>query len=173
MYESLENTPDELVLWFHHVNWTHKLHSGKTVIQHFYDAHYEGANTTQKFAKMLATLKGKIDGERFDEMMYRQTYQAGHSIIWRDSIVDFYWNMTGIEDEEPCSAEVHAPKSLQEGSVRKKVRLAWDQRRSQLSHASSLPSAEVYLPDKWCNLLSQHVLEPRACRGPPHRQDAA
>ena len=99
MYEDLDSTPDNYVLWFHHVNWTHVLHSGKTVIQHFYDAHYEGAETAQKFAKMMTTLKGKIDSERFDEMMYRQTYQAGHSIVWRDAIVDYYWNMTGIEDQ--------------------------------------------------------------------------
>lgn len=87
------------MIWFHHVNWTHILHSGQTVIQHFYDAHYTGAEAAQAFAAALSTLKGKIDGERFDDMMYRQTYQAGHSIVWRDSIVDYYWNMTGIPDK--------------------------------------------------------------------------
>jgi alpha-glucuronidase len=81
------------------VNWTHVLHSGKTVIQHFYDAHYIGAEAAQGFAATLSTLKGKIDGERFDDMMFRQTYQAGHSIVWRDAIADYYWNMTGIADE--------------------------------------------------------------------------
>ena len=92
-------TPDNLLLWFHHVNWTHVLHSGKSVMQTFYDAHYEGAETAQNFAKMMTTLQGKIDGERFDEMMFRQQYQAGHSIVWRDAIADYYWNMTGIPDQ--------------------------------------------------------------------------
>ena len=90
MYESLENNPDNLVLWFHHVNWTHVLHSGKTVIQHFYDAHYSGAETAQTFVSQLATLQGKIDSQRFDDMMFRQVYQAGHSLVWRDAIVDLY-----------------------------------------------------------------------------------
>src|SRR5205807_528615 len=40
IYESLANTPDELVLFFHHVPYTYKLHSGKTVIQTIYDGHY-------------------------------------------------------------------------------------------------------------------------------------
>ncbi len=31
----------------HHVPYTHVLHSGKTVIQHVYDAHYAGAQTAQ------------------------------------------------------------------------------------------------------------------------------
>ena len=100
MYESLSEIEDNLVLWFHHVNWTYVLHSGKTVIQHFYDAHYAGAETAQTFVTELATLEGKIDTERFDNMMYQQTFQAGHSIVWRDAIVDYYWNMTNIADEQ-------------------------------------------------------------------------
>lgn len=44
-FESIETTPDDLLLWFHHVNYTHVLKSGKSVIQHFYDAHYAGAET--------------------------------------------------------------------------------------------------------------------------------
>ena len=44
MYESLDTCPDELLLFMHHVPYTHVLHSGKTVIQHIYDTHYEGAD---------------------------------------------------------------------------------------------------------------------------------
>ena len=43
MYESLATTPDNLLLFFHHVPWTYKLHDGKTVIQYVYDSHYKGA----------------------------------------------------------------------------------------------------------------------------------
>src|SRR5580698_6128410 len=43
LFESLATTPDELMLFFHHVPYTYVLHSGKTVIQHIYHTHYEGA----------------------------------------------------------------------------------------------------------------------------------
>jgi alpha-glucuronidase len=42
MYESLDTTPDDLLLFFHHVPYTYKLHSGETVIQYVYDSHYKG-----------------------------------------------------------------------------------------------------------------------------------
>jgi alpha-glucuronidase len=99
MYENLETTPDDLVLWFHHVNYTHRLHSGKTVIQHFYDAHYEGAQMAQTLLSLWESLEGKIDDERYNAQHYRQLYQAGHSIVWRDAIVGFYHNISGIPDE--------------------------------------------------------------------------
>ena len=99
MYETIDTTPDNLLLWFHHVNWTHVLHSGKTVIQHFYDAHYTGAETAQTFPTMWQSLKGKVDMERYNEVLFRLVYQAGHSIVWRDAISNFYHNMTGIPDD--------------------------------------------------------------------------
>ncbi|KAI0454674.1 glycoside hydrolase superfamily [Xylaria acuta] len=97
-FESIDTTPDDLLLWFHHVPYTHALKSGKTVIQHFYDAHYDGAETAVSFPKKWASLKGLIDQQRFEEMLFRLEYQAGHAIVWRDSIVQFYNNISGIPD---------------------------------------------------------------------------
>ncbi|KAK1757327.1 alpha-glucuronidase [Echria macrotheca] len=99
MYENIETTPDNLILWFHHVPYKQRLKSGKTVIQHFYDAHYDGAANTQTFAPAWENLRGKIDQQRFDEVLFRLRYQAGHSIVWRDAICNFYHNLSGIPDE--------------------------------------------------------------------------
>jgi alpha-glucuronidase len=99
VFENIETTPDNLLLWFHHVPYTYRLHSGKTVIQHFYDAHYAGAETAQTFPVLWERLKGKIDNERYEHVLFRLNYQAGHSIVWRDSINYFYYNLSHIPDE--------------------------------------------------------------------------
>ncbi|KAI1139160.1 glycoside hydrolase family 67 protein [Hypoxylon sp. FL0543] len=98
LFEEIVTTPDELLLWFHHVPYTHVLKNGKTVIQHFYDAHYAGAETAATFPQQWAKLQGLIDEQRFDEMAFRLTYQAGHAIVWRDSINQFYNSLSKIED---------------------------------------------------------------------------
>lgn len=99
-FEHLESTPDDLLLWFHHVPWTYRLQSGETVIQHFYNAHYSGAEIAHKFLQSWQGLEGKIDSERYDDILYRQAYQAGHSIEWRDCVNNYYYNMTGIPDQQ-------------------------------------------------------------------------
>lgn len=99
-FEKTATTPDELMLWFHHVPYTFKLHSGKTVIQHFYDAHYEGAQTAQTFAITWRSIKESIDAERFKHELFRLEYQAGHSLVWRDAISEFYRNLSGIPDKK-------------------------------------------------------------------------
>jgi alpha-glucuronidase len=98
MYEDIDTTPDDLLLWFHHVNYTHRLHSGKTVIQHFYDAHYSGADSAQSFLTQWESLQGKVDEERYNHVRQRLDYQTGHSIVWRDAINNFYHNISGIPD---------------------------------------------------------------------------
>lgn len=99
MYEHISTTPDNLLLWFHHVPYTHALHSGLSVIQHFYDAHYAGALTAHSFVGMWKSLKSYIDPERYEDVLFRQIYQAGHAIVWRDAITNFYHNISGIPDE--------------------------------------------------------------------------
>ncbi|KAL2204524.1 alpha-glucuronidase [Sarocladium strictum] len=99
MYEHIETTPDNLLLWFHHVPYTHVLKSGKTVIQHFYDAHYRGSAVAQTFVPLWESLKEKIDEERYEHVLFRLVYQAGHSLVWRDSVNNFYFNKSSIPDE--------------------------------------------------------------------------
>src|SRR5678815_3052462 len=65
MYESLATCPDELLTFFHHVPYTHKLHSGKTVIQYLYDAHYEGAEAVEGWVRQWKSLAGKVDERRY------------------------------------------------------------------------------------------------------------
>jgi alpha-glucuronidase len=98
-FEKIESTPDNLLLWFHHVPYTHRLKSGKTVIQHFYDAHYEGAANAQTFAPRWESLSGLIDDARFKHVLFHLKYQAGHSLVWRDSVNQFYLAKCGIADE--------------------------------------------------------------------------
>ncbi len=49
VYEDVNTCPDDLLLFMHHVPYTHVLHDGKTVVQYVYDAHYEGAATAQTY----------------------------------------------------------------------------------------------------------------------------
>ncbi|KAL8285122.1 hypothetical protein RB597_002283 [Gaeumannomyces tritici] len=98
-YEKIETTPDNLLLWFHHVPYTQRLKGGKTVIQHFYDAHYDGAAVAQTFPTRWESLKGKMDDRQYDEQLSRLVYQAGHALVWRDSVCNFYFNKSSIPDD--------------------------------------------------------------------------
>jgi alpha-glucuronidase len=98
IYESLETTPDNLLLWFHHVPYTYRLKSGKTVIQHIYDIHYEGAVNAEGFVDQWRTLDGLVEKQRYDEILERLEFQAGHARVWRDAICNWFHKTSGIAD---------------------------------------------------------------------------
>lgn len=98
-YESLAATPDELLLFFHHVPYTYVLHSRKTVIQHIYDSHYAGAEAAASLVQQWNSLKGRVDGERYAEVLKRLEYQAGHAIVWRDAVCNWFFRVSGISDQ--------------------------------------------------------------------------
>ena len=111
IYESLASTPDELLLFFHHVPYTYVLHSGKTVIQHIYDSHYEGAARVAEFVRQWKSLRAYVDAERYSDVLARLEYQAGHAIVWRDAICNYFLRKSGIADAK--SRAGHFPNRIE------------------------------------------------------------
>ncbi len=99
VYESADATPDELLLFFHHVPYTWKLHSGKTVIQHIYDSHYDGAIRAATLVEQWQSLKARIDQQRYEDVLARLRYQASQAVVWRDAICNWFAKMSGLPDE--------------------------------------------------------------------------
>ena len=97
-YESVAATPDDLLLFFHHVPYTHVLHSGKTVIQTIYDTHYEGASAAATYVPTWESLKGRVDDERYAAVLAQLRYQAGQAEVWRDAVVQWFFKESGIAD---------------------------------------------------------------------------
>jgi len=98
MYEGLTDCPDKLLLFFHHVPYTSSLHSGKTVVQHIYDSHYEGAERAAEFVAQWRTLRGHVDEERYGDILVRLQYQAGQAVVWRDVICNWFYGLSEIAD---------------------------------------------------------------------------
>ncbi|GIO92950.1 alpha-glucuronidase family glycosyl hydrolase [Paenibacillus lactis] len=99
-YETLEDCPDELLLFFHHVPYSHRLKSGKTVIQHIYDTHFEGADAAAELLAEWASLEGRIDPAQHAQVAARLAEQAEHAKHWRDVINTYFFRKSGVPDEK-------------------------------------------------------------------------
>ena len=100
LYESLASCPDALLLFMHHVPYTYVLHSGKTVIQHIYDSHYQGANEAEELVRQWKSLEGRIDEQRYADVLACLEYQAGHAQVWRDAVCNWFLRTSGIPDAQ-------------------------------------------------------------------------
>ena len=99
-YEDLSSCPDELLLFFHHVPYTHVLHSGKTVIQHIYDTHFEGVERVKEYQAVWESLKDSLDEESYLNMKERLVWQLENAVSWRDQVNTYFYRKSGIPDEK-------------------------------------------------------------------------
>ena len=74
----------------HHVPYTHVLHSGKTVIQHIYDSHYQGAQDAAGFVTRWQPLEAADRPRALRAVLAKLEYQAGHAIVWRDAVSSWF-----------------------------------------------------------------------------------
>jgi alpha-glucuronidase len=98
-YESLASVPDELLLFMHKVPYTHKLQSGRTVIQHIYDSHFDGFRRALKQRETWLRIAPYVDPQRHADVRTTFDDQTAHAQLWRDTVVAFFFNYSRILDE--------------------------------------------------------------------------
>ena len=97
-YNSVEACPDELLLFFHHVSYTHILKSGKSVIQHIYDTHFDGVENVENMMKALDKIKEYLPLAVYNRMVPRLEEQLRLAKEWRDQINTYFYRKSGIID---------------------------------------------------------------------------
>lgn len=98
MYASTDTCPEELILFFHHLRYDFQLKSGKTVLQHIYDTHFEGAEEAARFYDEIVGLKPYLDADVFARLEERFSHQKEHACEWRDVINTYFYRKTGVDD---------------------------------------------------------------------------
>ncbi|MBR2407994.1 MAG: alpha-glucuronidase [Lachnospiraceae bacterium] len=98
MYEDPATCPEELLLFFHYIRYDYVLKSGKTLIQHIYDTHFEGAEQAEGFLETIKSLKDVIPEDIYKRILPRFEHQAAHSKDWRDIVNSYFYRKSGIED---------------------------------------------------------------------------
>ncbi len=100
VYADKEKCPEELLLFFHYIPYTYRLKSGKTLIQHIYDTHFEGVEEVEAMQKEWETLEGRISDRAFACVRERFERQLVNAREWRDRVNTYFYRKSGIEDEK-------------------------------------------------------------------------
>lgn len=100
MYDSIRECPEELLLFFHYIPYSHRMKNGKTLIQHIYDSHFEGVEDVERMLSLWKETAGKIPEEIYRRVRRRLEHQLEHSKEWRDQINTYFYRKSWIEDEK-------------------------------------------------------------------------
>lgn len=100
MYNDIKTCPEELLLFFHHVPYTYQLSSGKTLIQHIYDSHFDGVNEVEAMIASWEKLKEKLPQPIYELVSNRFMKQLDNAKEWRDQVNSYFYRKSGIADEK-------------------------------------------------------------------------
>ncbi|WP_298988808.1 alpha-glucuronidase [uncultured Pseudokineococcus sp.] len=98
VYESLSDCPDELLLFFHHVPYEHRLADGTTVVQHVYDTHFRGAERVEEMVAAWEDAAGRVEPDVHARVRERLAEQLRSAREWRDQVNTYFWRKSGVPD---------------------------------------------------------------------------
>ena len=90
MYEDVNTCPEEYLLWFNHVAWDHKMHSGRTLWQELCYKYYTGVDSVRSMQKQWASLKPFVDEQRYNHVTMLLAVQEKEAVWWRNACLLYF-----------------------------------------------------------------------------------
>lgn len=95
-WNSVETTPDNLLLWFHHLPWNYKMRSGNSLWVEMVARYSHGVDEVREMSASWSKLKGKVDKGRFDQVSQYLTIQEKEAKGWRDACLAYFQSINGL-----------------------------------------------------------------------------
>lgn len=113
----LATCPENLLLWFHHVPWDYRMHSGRTMWDELALRYQRGVDWVRWARKQWDALAGAIDADRHQRVSKKLAIQERDAVWWRDACLLYFQTFSkrtlpvGVERPQKTLEEYRA-KSL-------------------------------------------------------------
>jgi alpha-glucuronidase len=98
-------TPQQFLLWFHHLPWSYRMPSGRTLWEELI-AHYDhGVAEVAAMQAEWERLRPLVDSRRFNDVSQRLAVQHQQAQWWRDACIAYFQSVSGL----PLPAGVRPP----------------------------------------------------------------
>ena len=89
-FENINTCPEEYLLWFHHVSWSYKMKSGRTLWNELCNKYYTGVDSVRAMQKEWNALKSFVDKERFEQVKMLLAIQETEAVWWRNACLLYF-----------------------------------------------------------------------------------
>lgn len=88
--DNVNTCPEKYLLWFHHVAWSHKLSSGKSLWEELCNNYQLGLNETRNFQKCWDSVEDYVDLQRFQDVQRKLKIQTHDAQWWKDACLLYF-----------------------------------------------------------------------------------
>ena len=107
LYDNIDTCPEEYILWFHHVPWTHKMKNGTTLWESLCRHYDKGVQQTKSFQKTWDSIKGHIDNDRFYQVQSLLKTQTRDAIWWKDACLLYFQEFSQLPFPSDMESPIH------------------------------------------------------------------
>ena len=90
LYDDLYTCPERYLLWFHHVPWTFRMNSGRTLWEELQYHYNRGVAEVDDFRQIWNNAKPLVDEQRWREVDQRLQHQQDNAREWRDVCIAYF-----------------------------------------------------------------------------------
>jgi len=105
IYGNIKTTPENLILWFHHVPWDYKMKDGKTLWEELSYKYDTGVKNVRDYQKVWDKIQPYIDGERFSDVQDKLKIQAKDAVWWKDACLLYFQTYS----KRPIPSDIEKP----------------------------------------------------------------
>ncbi|HEX9954022.1 MAG TPA: alpha-glucuronidase family glycosyl hydrolase [Allosphingosinicella sp.] len=102
-----ERVPEDHLLWFHHLPWSHRMRSGRTLWNELVTRYDRGVAGVSEMRRTWATLAPYVDAQRHDQVGAFLAIQETEAQWWRDASVAYFQRISGLPLPAGSPAPAH------------------------------------------------------------------
>lgn len=106
-YDDLRTCPEQYLLWFHHIPWTHKMNSGRTLWDELCLHYDRGVQQVRLFQKYWDKAEKYIDEQRFKEVQSALKTQIRDAVWWKDACLLYFQQYSGLPIPDEIERPIH------------------------------------------------------------------
>lgn len=108
-YGDIDTVPENLLMWFHHVPWDHRMRSGRPFWDELVYRYQMGVQYVTWLRETWDTLEPHLDARRFTEVRAKLALHETDAAEWRDVSVGYWQRFSGRPmpvDDGPLSIRI-------------------------------------------------------------------
>lgn len=112
-YNNLTTCPENLLLWFHHVPWTHQMKSGLTLWDEMCLKYQQGVDMVRYYENKWYGCSRFVDEQRWLMVRDKLKIQEHDAVWWKDACLQYFGSFSGMplpEGVEPYSMDLESIK---------------------------------------------------------------
>lgn len=112
LFNDVNTCPDIYLLWFHHLPWTYRMKSGRSLWEALCYHYQDGLDQVRTFQKIWDRIQLFIDSDRFFSVQRKLREQCVNAQVWKDACLLYFQQFSRMPIPYDIERPVHELNEL-------------------------------------------------------------